>query len=394
MIESYSQINTLGHRYVQNITNGRFIVEEKVDGSQFSFCRRRDGTVEFRSKGAVVYPEDAGMFQKACLAVLRVRDQLNFDWIYRGEYLQKPKHNVLAYDRIPRNHIAIFDIEMEPGVFMCPANKYTEANLLGFDCVPYFGGGTTPETAVSIIDESMQQTSFLGGQKVEGVVIKNYDQFGPDKKFMIAKVVSAQFKEIHRHEWKQENPSKSDIVAMLVAGLRTPARWNKSIQHLREAGVLLDAPQDIGLLLKEIKTDIEREAADEIKERLFKHFWPQISRGVTMGFPEYYKGKLNEQYKPVGRQCSDAAGSCDGAADQPQEQTHKSCAEALPSVACDVSHIDTGAEAAHHPSSCQSPSCNTDAACEVAAPGDSNRAEATQPSGDHASVCGCAAIEN
>jgi hypothetical protein len=145
----------------------------------------------------------------------------------------------------------------------------------------------------------MKQVSFLGGNKVEGVVLKNYARFGVDKKFLVAKVVSEEFKEIHRHEWKSANPGRTDIVEMLIAGLKTPARWNKAIQHLKERGLLSDAPQDIGLLLNEIKLDTLNECELDIKDELFKHFWPRIARGIIAGFPEYYKGKLDDQFNPL-----------------------------------------------------------------------------------------------
>ena len=33
---------------------------------------------------------------------------------------------------------------------------------------------------------------------------------------------------------------------------------------------------------------------EEIKEKLFNHFWQQIQRGITAGLPEWYKQKLLE----------------------------------------------------------------------------------------------------
>ncbi len=47
--------------------------------------------------------------------------------------------------------------------------------------------------------------------------------------------------------------------------------------------------------MREIPTDVLKECEDEIKEKLFKHFWPKISRGVTRGIPEWYKDQLAKQ---------------------------------------------------------------------------------------------------
>jgi hypothetical protein len=82
------------------------------------------------------------------------------------------------------------------------------------------------------------------------------------------------------------------VVQNLIIQLRTEARWRKTIQHLRDDGKLLNAPQDISPLLCELKADLEREEGDFIKEQLYAHFIKQIKGGVTAGFPEFYKSLL------------------------------------------------------------------------------------------------------
>jgi len=338
MIPAYNSIQALGSRFVADICDGPVVIEEKVDGSQFSFCKTDSGAVHFRSKGTEIFFGAPSMFSKGMESVLAVQHMLTPGTTYRGEYLMKPKHNSLAYDRVPDGHIAIFEIEDAQGNILPPDAKAHTAAVLGFESVPTFAFGPHgPEEyrgfvhggsvqAYRVIDWAMQQTSFLGGQKVEGVVVKNYFKVGPDKKFMVAKLVSDEFKEVHRREWKTENPGRSDIVTAIIAGLKTPARWNKAIQHLRDDGNLLGAPQDIGILLKEIQTDTKKDVEADVKDALFNHFWPQISRGICSGFPEYYKAKLNEQCnRPTG-----SGGSGDSHPDQPKEQTIEQGAEASP----------------------------------------------------------------
>ena len=122
--------------------------------------------------------------------------------------------------------------------------------------------------------------------------MKNYDRFGADGHVLIGKFVSQDFKEKHQHQWKVSNPSKNDFVEALTATLRTPARWRKAIQHLRDDGKLVGAPEDIGPLLNELKADTTREEGEQIKQVLFDHFMPKIVRGVCAGFPEFYKSEL------------------------------------------------------------------------------------------------------
>lgn len=298
---SYPKLFAIGHRALADLLLDDVIVEEKVDGSQFSFgvfpvdaggCTYNE--LRIRSKGVqmqVAAPEK--MFHKAVAAVLAVESKLMPGYTYRAEYLSKPMHNALAYGRIPTNHLAIFDINPAEESYLGPSAKAAEAERIGFEAVPLLFQGRV-ESAEQI-REMLNRVSFLGGQKVEGVVVKNYNRFGPDKKVLMGKYVSEQFKEIHQGEWKKANPTSTDIVEQLTRSLTTPARWAKAVQHLRERGELTDSPKDIGPLLKEIGTDVHAECADEVKEALFKWAWPRIQRGIIRGFPEWYKGQLLEK---------------------------------------------------------------------------------------------------
>ena len=131
------------------------------------------------------------------------------------------------------------------------------------------------------------------------MVIKAYTQFGQDKKVLMGKWVSEAFKEVHGKEWGAANPTKSDLLTKIIGELKTNARSEKAIQPLRDDGKLEESPRDIGNLLKEIQNDVKKEVGDEIKDRLFAYYWPQIARGVVGGFPEYYKDRLaKSQFAP------------------------------------------------------------------------------------------------
>ena len=70
MISSYPSIYNLGHKAIVDLLNHPVIVEEKVDGSQFSFRKGLDGEVSCRSKGAqlnMLAPEK--MFARAVATV-------------------------------------------------------------------------------------------------------------------------------------------------------------------------------------------------------------------------------------------------------------------------------------------------------------------------------------
>lgn len=300
---SYPSIYNLGHKYVANLLTVPVNVEEKIDGSQFSFGITDEGEIMVRSKGAVMIPDaPEKMFTKAVQTVKDLASILRPGWTYRGEFLAKPKHNTLAYGRVPDRNIILFDINDGEESYLPYEAKAAEAARIGLEVVALIHSGTINDIAT--FREFLDRESILGGQKVEGVVVKPaaYNLFGMDKKVLMGKFVSEAFKEIHAGEWKKANPTSGDIIEQIAAGLTTPARWNKACQHLSEAGRLEGSPCDIGALMKEVPEDILKECEEEIKEKLFAHAWPQIRRRVTYGLPEWYKEKLLKRQfeEPVG----------------------------------------------------------------------------------------------
>ncbi len=287
---SYPKIYAIGHASVSQLFEDEVVITEKVDGSQFSFGRFR-GELRCKSKGKMqdIDAPDK-MFIKAIETVKRLSPKLRDGYTYRGEYLSKPKHNVLAYDREPDGNIIIFDINIGHESYLSYDDMVSEAFDLGLETVPIVFKGMVhdAEDILKMIDRS----SILGKVNVEGIVVKNYHRFGRDGKVLMGKFVSERFKEIHQGEWKKKNPSGIDIVGKLIQRYKSEARWDKAVQHARENGNLADEPKDIGLLLKMISQDIHEECADEIKEVLFKWAWPKMSRSFSAGFPEWYKEKL------------------------------------------------------------------------------------------------------
>lgn len=315
---SYPSIFGPGHREFKRLMESglEVNVEEKVDGSQFSFgyipvmepdgalLREVPGVYELkvRSKGAIMYPDaPEKMFAPAVETVKSIQHLLTPGWTYRGEVLSRPKHNALAYDRIPKGSIILFDVNTGNQEYLSYEDKVKEAERLGLEVVPrlFTGRVTTADT----FRKFLESVSILGGQKIEGVVVKpkNYDFFGTDKKVILGKFVSENFKEVHRKTWGESNPGSADILERLGTLYRHPVRWNKVIQHLREDGVIKGVVQDIGPIIKLIPEDVLKECEDEIKAELFKWAWPHLRRQITRGFPEYYKELLlKDSFENVG----------------------------------------------------------------------------------------------
>lgn len=301
-IPSYPKVYNLGHIAIADLFLDPVVVEEKVDGSQFSFGVL-DGVLHMRSKGAHVYDDTQGgligtggssMFQLAIDYVLSIRDELKDGFVFRCEYLAKPKHNTLVYERTPKNNLVLFDVEtVADYTFASHGERDEWAYRLDIEPIPTYSISNVHSSEE--IDTLLQTVSFLGGPTVEGVVFKNHSRFGRDGKFLAGKFVSEAFKEVHKKDWKVRNPNGKDVAEEIAMGLRTDARWEKAIQHLRERGELTDSPQDIGPLLKEIQMDVKAECEEAIKAALFKWAWPKIGKSTTRGFPEWYKRQLMER---------------------------------------------------------------------------------------------------
>jgi hypothetical protein len=297
-MNSYSKIYQLGHRETLGMFVDPVIVEEKIDGSQFSFGKDFDHNITCRSRNNVQFESQGGgrgdkMFDIAIASVLDRAADLMPGWTYRGEYLSKPKHNALCYDRVPQGNIIIFDIDMGNNQYLSYDAKVEEAARIGLETAPliFQGQWTDADDMLSLLD----RVSILGGSKIEGMVFKQYEMLDCMANVVMAKYVSDAFKEVHQGDWKRRNPGQADILESIATRFRTPARWQKALQHLKEESKIQDEPRDIGLLVKEVQRDIIEECGDDIKDILFSWAMKKLNKRFVAGLPEWYKGLLAQR---------------------------------------------------------------------------------------------------
>lgn len=298
MIIAFPKIFSIGTDYIRDVfKDGPVEVTEKIDGSQFAFGKI-DGELVMRSKGKVLIrhaPEK--MFMRACAYVESIEHLLPEGLAFYCEYLQTPRHNVLKYDRVPHNHLMLFGVRHVRGdSFLASAGSRAfldYAERLGIEPVPHIGDIEIKNPVV--LAELLDRESVLGGAKIEGFVVKNYNrQFllgGQPMPLMAGKYVSEAFKEVHRSSWKGEHTGKGRLETFMDS-FCTEARWHKAVQHLREAGKLINDPKDIGLLVKEVHRDLAEEEKEAIKNWLFLNFIGDINRAAVKGLPEWYKEQL------------------------------------------------------------------------------------------------------
>lgn len=289
-LHSYPSVFQIGHKQIIDIFNGPVLVEEKIDGSSFSWGLI-DGELQCRSKGKqLILDAPEKMFTQAVEVVKELQPNLMPNWVYRAEYLASPKHNTIKYNRIPNKHLILYDVNTGLEEYLPYDSLVAEGERLGLEVVPRFFEGVISD--FTQFKELLERESILGGSKIEGFVAKNYSLFTQEKKVAMGKYVREDFKEENAKDFRARNPTGKDITQALILKYQNEARFRKAVQHLKEAGLLEGSPKDIGLLIREIPADILKEAEEEIKEELFKHFWPNISRGITRTVPTWYKNEL------------------------------------------------------------------------------------------------------
>lgn len=305
-ISPFPKIFHIGDSLIPNLFKGKVEISEKIDGSQWSWGINEDKELVFRSKGEDLTEKGVndGMFLDAKKQTDRIYKLLKKkklkDIYFYSEYLQKPKHNVLAYSRIPKNNLYLFGV-MENGEFISDYKKLWEyADLLEIERVNIIYQGEIKNT--NELTKFLDNDSILGKEKIEGIVVKNYNEPSGKGSFVMpismGKYVREDFKERHKVEFKT---TKGDL-QMFIESFRTEARWQKAIQHLKEKGELENSPRDIGNLIKEIQRDLLEEETENIKEELFKLYKDDFTRKAIAGFPEWYKKKLLENSLPLDKQ--------------------------------------------------------------------------------------------
>lgn len=290
MIENYPKLHNLGHRETHGMLDFPMQVEEKIDGSQFSFGITTDGVVWCRSKSVAIDMDKPCDFALAVQSVERMAadGELGDGWVYRAEYLRKPRHNVLVYDRVPKGNLVLFDAENQKGEYVAAQQRANIADRLGIDVVPVLDTGTF--TAVQLA-QFFNQTSILGGCKVEGIVLKAANGLLFDKDRMQAKYVSPAFREVAKQ--KVVRGPVDDPFAPIARKYGTPARWLKAVQHLTDAGQLVNAPADIPKVLKEVQRDVFEEEGDAIVADVLALAKPKLYRSIVVGLGDWYLRHIN-----------------------------------------------------------------------------------------------------
>ena len=273
---------------------GNVIVQEKIDGSQYKVRIDQNQKVTIGSKN--VDDIKCGMIKEA-IEKSNLRGN-GFDLTIYGEFLSKPKHNVLHYERVPKNNFIVFDIYdhyyncyLKQSVIKHVLNSYN----LDFEVVPTYYEGSHADIKP---EDYMSKKSILGKSEIEGIVIKSYEQLHDDKRFpalkgmfMMKKIVSDNFREVKQRPKNKQMDSIYDV----FDEYRTTGRWNKIIQQGKEQGLLKNYMGDMPILIGLLVKDVGTEDKETIKEKLWEHAVKKMSKKLSEGLPQYYEKYLSEQ---------------------------------------------------------------------------------------------------
>lgn len=305
MLNAYPKVLHVGSLGTDRLLDGEVSVQVKYDGSQFSAQVDENNNFIYRSSGQIINPNCCDkIFQPTVAHFESLKSVIDFSsmagLIFRGEAFCKPRQNTLTYARVPKGHFILFDVEKRDGSYV---TKHPDiqcfANRLQVDCVEeLYYGRLTLEQLQDMQKKYFEQECMLGGCKMEGIVIKNYNQLievGGKIRPVFCKLVRPEFKEMN-HGNPDWQPSKGKFEEF-AEGFKTEARWRKAIEHLRDRGKLSGELKDIPVIIKEVHDDILAEQEAFIKERLFQLFWKDIKKAAVKSLPEWYKSVLTETIK-------------------------------------------------------------------------------------------------
>lgn len=294
--------------------NPGWYIQEKIDGSQMSFClnplfsplvENKELPLMFFNKGTSIKPENQ-VFVKAinllCVWARKNWELLNTEplntFVWHGEAVCSSRHNVVPYERAPHYYFILYDIDTPDGLMNCIALE-ANAKLVGLEAVPTLVYNSDPhrspyQTAQELVEQiaAGKITSILGGRP-EGVVLK-HPKFVAKGKTVATKLklVTSEFKEAHGMKQNRERATPDTAIEEVGKAFSLPARYHKALQHLRDTGKLKGTMEDVVKIKTELDEDLEREHREEIMMYLYAELAQHVKRAARTGFDDWYRTQI------------------------------------------------------------------------------------------------------
>jgi hypothetical protein len=257
-IPGYGTVWTIGHPRIRDLLVGEVVVQEKLDGWQFA-ARVTGGRLRCRSKEAEIDTGNPPPQYAPAVSSLRAAldaGLLDEGFIYRGEAMAQARAHRLPYSRPPRGGLVLWDVIKADGTHGDTLFTMLTASGLNVEATKSIYLGEGGAVTQDMLLGWLERESFLGGPRIEGVVIKNYDRG------LVGKFVTHRFREVLQPD------GKGDVIDQLIRAHRTGARREKAAQRLEARGALKYDHGDFAPLRDEVIADILEECTDTILEAL------------------------------------------------------------------------------------------------------------------------------
>lgn len=256
---------------------GRLIVQEKIDGSNFTVYRPDEHSpLLFFNKGKPV-KADQSVWERTCRALSTRAYLFRPGYVYHGEAMRATRSCHIMYKQVPRFYWMCYEI-IAPGTSVCMTPEEMDEILKDTGIQQariYYDSKYADETSPERLDNLFKSINMLPsclGNYAEGFVVKvlQYEKKG--------KLVTYRCKYVsdHMRERKPiEGVMAPDCTVESIGDLfNVPARFRKAVQHLQERGEEV-TPSAVAA---ECDADLLKEYEQEIREMLWNRYWNTIKR--------------------------------------------------------------------------------------------------------------------
>ena len=300
-LSSYGKVRPFNDPDLEGLLEEPCYIQEKIDGSQFSFTVTPENNLITRSRGAILnLQQPQKLFLPAICTVkaLYEANRLPTGLIFRGEAVSTPRHNKLDYQVVPPGNIVLYDVydsQSNKELHNSEVAKWAKTfNLL---YAPILKTYENPKIDLSIEILKNLVTSTTScinpSVSVEGVVIKRCNSTFMDKTGEIgrAKYVSEDFQELQNTKKSIAENQFTDLAPIFAP---EPRKY-KLIQRLKESGEWTGTMKDMAKMVPMLIEDVEQECMEELKNMVYLAVRKKVRQGIQTGLAQWYKEKLMEK---------------------------------------------------------------------------------------------------
>lgn len=300
-IKKYTDVIRYGHSSTNGvIQEGDYItITEKIDGANASF--RLDDTnplgVSCYSRNQPLTKENTlgGFYNWVEEYIVPIKDKLNPNYIYYGEWLNK--HKIIYKDECYKKFymFSIWNESLELQQYVSDEIVKAEAIKLNILQPQYFYEGKyiSFEHIMSFVGKSNMTLEPNTG---EGVVVKNVSYFDRYNRQVFVKLVSDKFAEVQKQKLPK-NPNVNLKEVEVVKSVLTSARISKLMYKLVDEGLLKEdySIENMGEILKALGNRVYDDIMKEESELFEEYEQDSIKRTIGKNTPNVVKLVLKEE---------------------------------------------------------------------------------------------------